>query len=77
MMEAAMGPALADRLATRFDRIPLGRAVRTDEVASAVAFLASQDAAGITGANLVVDGGLTSTLYVMETIPNEKEVNDG
>jgi NAD(P)-dependent dehydrogenase (short-subunit alcohol dehydrogenase family) len=77
MMEAAMGPALADRLATRFDRIPLGRAVRTDEVASAVAFLASEDAAGITGANLVVDGGLTSTLYVMETIPDEKEVNDG
>jgi NAD(P)-dependent dehydrogenase (short-subunit alcohol dehydrogenase family) len=77
MMEVTMGPALADRLATRFDRLPLGRAIRPDEVASAVAFLASADAAGITGANLVVDGGLTSTLYVMETISDEKGVNDG
>lgn len=40
--------------------IPLGRLGQSDEVASAVSFLLSEEASYITGHNLVVDGGLTA-----------------
>ncbi|MCX4796945.1 MULTISPECIES: SDR family NAD(P)-dependent oxidoreductase [unclassified Streptomyces] len=39
---------------------PLGRVGEPDDIASAVAFLASRDAAWITGTTLRVDGGLTA-----------------
>lgn len=42
--------------------IPMGRVGRSDELASAIAFLASDDASYITGASLPVDGGRSAVL---------------
>lgn len=46
-----------DRFVERKGRIPMGRAARPEELAKAMAFLASDDASYITGTILNVDGG--------------------
>jgi len=41
------------------ERIPLGRVCEPHEVAAVIAFLASDDASFMTGANVTVDGGVS------------------
>lgn len=55
-------PQILERLAAWY---PLGRVGRPEDVAKAVLFLASDDAAWITGAVLNVDGGLMAGNYRM------------
>ena len=54
-MTAALGEERVEALKAQ---IPLGRTASPDEVAAVVRFLASEDAAYVTGAVIPVDGGL-------------------
>ncbi|MBA2521500.1 MAG: glucose 1-dehydrogenase [Chloroflexia bacterium] len=47
----------------RFPVVPMGRLASADDIANAFLFLASAEAAYVTGHNLVVDGGLTARVY--------------
>lgn len=49
-----------ERLAQIVDATPIGREITAEEIAAAVAFLVSEDAAAITGQVLCVDGGMTA-----------------
>lgn len=72
---AAVGPGLTDtpmvaRLLANpaargefMDNIPLNRTARPEDIAAAVAFLASDDAAYVTGQTLYVDGGASMKRY--------------
>jgi meso-butanediol dehydrogenase / (S,S)-butanediol dehydrogenase / diacetyl reductase len=66
-------PAIFNELAEWY---PLGRVGEPEDVAHAALFLASAEAAWITGAVLAVDGGLTAGSFRMARDPEAKDSSD-
>jgi NAD(P)-dependent dehydrogenase (short-subunit alcohol dehydrogenase family) len=66
---SASDPAVRRHLEGDFKRVPLRRLINPSEVASLCAFLISDDASGITGADYLVDGGLLADTYLINSYP--------
>ncbi|MEV8569593.1 SDR family NAD(P)-dependent oxidoreductase [Streptomyces sp. NPDC051322] len=69
MVHKTSTPNVLEHMLHDFTRVPMRRLVEPEEIAATVSFLVSDDASAITGSNIVVDGGLTANLFVMETLP--------
>ena len=59
---AARGVSREEALAAQRAKVPIGRYMSEDEVASVIAFLCSEPAAAVTGAAWSVDGGTVATI---------------
>jgi len=59
LTERNRDPAMADLVRATVTQIPMRRGGEPDDIAGLMAFLASREAAYITGQSIVVDGGLT------------------
>ena len=67
-LQRALG-RLPDRAAEVCAAVPVGRIGRPEEVARVILFLASDDASYVTGATLVVDGGLSAGTGIPDLVP--------
>ena len=56
---APTGAVNPERAARRLVHIPLGRFAEADEIAAAVAFLASDDSSFVNASDFLVDGGIS------------------
>lgn len=67
-MNARLFEPYPESLCQQLERIPMGRGAQPEEVASVIAFLASDDASFVNGVNLHVDGGGSALMGLVDRI---------
>ncbi|WP_368680759.1 SDR family NAD(P)-dependent oxidoreductase (plasmid) [Rhodococcus opacus] len=67
LVAESMTPEMLETLRHNFQRVPMKRLLHVEEVAGIVAMVASDDASGVTGSEVVVDGGTLADLHVNAT----------
>lgn len=67
--ESAAGSRPLSEILAEWDRVPLQRMVTVAEVADACCYLLSDRSSGVTGTDLLVDGGMLSNVYALESVP--------
>ncbi len=70
MVEAALTEEQLQVMAKGWCRSPNRRMVTPEEVAATVVFLVGDQASGVSGTDVVVDGGTISNLFILETLPD-------
>lgn len=60
--------AMLDLLRKGFVRVPMKRLLKTEEIAGAVAYAVSDDASGMTGNEIVIDGGVLASNYIVKSL---------
>jgi NAD(P)-dependent dehydrogenase (short-subunit alcohol dehydrogenase family) len=70
MIADAVSQEMRDRMRTGFTRVPLRRLLTVEELAAACAFLASDEASGVTGIDLMVDGGTMADAHIIPVADN-------
>jgi NAD(P)-dependent dehydrogenase (short-subunit alcohol dehydrogenase family) len=70
LMTGLTGPKMDAYMASGFERVPIRRILEPEEIGWACTFLASDEASGVTGTELIVDGGMTADAYVLQSLPD-------
>ena len=71
MLEELFAKPIRSEPARRLVHIPMGRFAEPDEIAAAVAFLASDDSSFITASTFLVDGGISGAYVTPNSAPRD------
>lgn len=72
MVRSVSSTEVLEQMRRSFHRVPIGRLLCAEEIAAAAAFLASDEASGVTGTDLMVDGGTMADVHLPHRVATKE-----